>query len=595
MDLRAGGRLRAILCATLLVGASSESLAFATTVPTGLNPWDEYRLVFVSSTKRDATSSDIADYNAFVTALADAVPELLALGATWTAIASTSTVDARDNTNTNPGTAVGVPIYLLDGTLLVIDNADLWDGALPAPLNVDETGSPNDEGLGSIVWTGTDPDGTATTPGALGDSVCMLGHYLATDGPEWIALANGFDQDNLFRVYAISSTLTVPGAPTGTPSFRDLGDLPGGALSSRAARASSDGRTVVGRSESAAGTEAFRWTAGRNMVGMGDLSGGSFGSRARAVSARGGVVAGQGNSGSGPEAFRWTQVGGMVGLGDLPGGTFDSNGYGISGDGLVVVGQGKSGSGFEAFRWTALGGMVGLGDLPGGSFISVALDVSSDGSVVAGIGQAVAGREAFRWTDAGGMVGLGDLAGGAVESLAQAISDDGAVIVGVGQGASGQEAFRWTSSGGMAGLGDLAGGLFGSGARDVSANGLTVVGYGSGPAGLEAMIWDSAFGMRSLYDELVDVWGLDLTGWTLDVATGISDDGRTIVGYGSSPTGQTKAWIATLDGFSQVPALSVVAELALFVGLAATGALLLLRRRQLLERRQDPQEDGIHG
>jgi hypothetical protein len=53
-------------------------------------------------------SPDIDDYNAFLTEVASGVPELLALGTTWMAIAST--VDARDNTRTHPfvdGPAVG--------------------------------------------------------------------------------------------------------------------------------------------------------------------------------------------------------------------------------------------------------------------------------------------------------------------------------------------------------------------------------------------------------------------------------------------------------------------------------------------------------
>ena len=48
-------------------------------VPTGLNPGDTYRLVFVTSTGRDGTSSNIADYNAFVTASANSQAALAAL------------------------------------------------------------------------------------------------------------------------------------------------------------------------------------------------------------------------------------------------------------------------------------------------------------------------------------------------------------------------------------------------------------------------------------------------------------------------------------------------------------------------------------
>jgi hypothetical protein len=112
-------QLSVIAATALLLGATGDGLAQPTTVPSGLSPGDKYRLAFVTSTTRDATSSDIADYNAFVTAVANTVPALTELGTTWTAIGSTAAVDARDNTNTNPGNAEGVPIYLLDGTLLV--------------------------------------------------------------------------------------------------------------------------------------------------------------------------------------------------------------------------------------------------------------------------------------------------------------------------------------------------------------------------------------------------------------------------------------------------------------------------------------------
>jgi hypothetical protein len=42
--------------------------------------------------------------------------------------------------------------------------------------------------------------------------------------------------------------------------------------------------------------------------------------------------------------------------------------------------------------------------------------------------------------------------------------------------------------------------------------------------------------------------GLDLTGWNLLTAEGISADGQTIVGYGYSPTSSpfVEAWIAVI-------------------------------------------------
>ena len=65
------------------------------TVPTGLSVGDQYRLVFVTSTTHQATSSDINSYNSIVDALGDTVIE-----SDWKVIGSTLTVDAIDNTAT---------------------------------------------------------------------------------------------------------------------------------------------------------------------------------------------------------------------------------------------------------------------------------------------------------------------------------------------------------------------------------------------------------------------------------------------------------------------------------------------------------------
>ncbi len=335
-------------------------------------------------------------------------------------------------------------------------------------------------------------------------------------------------------------------APAWAASWQGLGDLPGGSFFSLASAVSSDGSVVVGWSDSASGVEAFRWTSGGGMVGLGDLAGGIFQSDAHGVSSDGSVVVGGSwSSLSGDEAFRWTSGGGMVGLGDLAGGGLESCAYGVSSNGSVVVGYGWSASGWEAFRWTSGGGMVGLGDLAGGSFESRAYGVSSDGLVVVGRGTSASGWEAFRWTSGGGMVGLGDLAGGSFWSHAFGVSSDGSVVVGFGNSASGSEAFRWTSGGGMVGLGDLAGGSFDSSAFGVSSDGSVVVGRGNSASGYEAFIWDAANGMRSLKTVLTGL-GVNMTGWTLTRARGISADGLIVMGYGTGPSG-SEAWVANLD------------------------------------------------
>lgn len=182
--------------------------------------------------------------------------------------------------------------------------------------------------------------------------------------------------------------------------------------------------------------------------------------------------------------------------------------------------------------------MVGLGDLPGGFFYSDAYGVSSDGSVVVGWSSSASGMEAFRWEN-GIMVGLGGFF-----SQASDVSANGSVVVGFSESALGDETFRW-ENGRMVGLGDLPGGIFWSKAYGVSADGSVVVGWGSSVSGQEAFIWDADNGMRSLKDILVNDCGLDLTGWSLTSATGISADGLTIVGWGGGPRGM-EGWIATI-------------------------------------------------
>jgi hypothetical protein len=59
-------------------------------------------------------------------------------------------------------------------------------------------------------------------------------------------------------------------------------------------------------------------------------------------------------------------------------------------------------------------------------------------------------------------------------------------------------------------------------------------------------VWDQHYGMRKLREVLTDEYGLELNGWTLTGATGVSDDGTVIVGSGVNPAGRLEAWRAVL-------------------------------------------------
>ena len=205
----------AFVVACVVMMSAANVFSAIVTVPASLNLGDSYRLAFVTSGTRVATSSDIADYNSFVQSAADAVPELASLGATWKAIGSTASVDARDNTGTNPA-AVGVPIFLLNDTKLVDDNADLWDGSIVVPFNLTELGS----AVSILVWTGTGPSGVATINVGLGSSG---GGTLGNSGSvnsAWIkdplpgGLSVGHTSSTPHPLYAVSSVLTVVPEPS---------------------------------------------------------------------------------------------------------------------------------------------------------------------------------------------------------------------------------------------------------------------------------------------------------------------------------------------------------------------------------------------
>lgn len=206
--------LRSLICLALtVVGQLFASLSYATpiTQPPDLSPGDKYRLVFITSNRRDATSTDISDYNTFVTNTANTIPALVALDTTWTAIGSTPTVNARDNTATSPLIATGLPIYTLAGLLVAADNADLWDGSINVPIGVQEDGFRT---FRNFAFTGTRPDGLRSESGNLGTPFRdVLGGLPIRIDDRWIEVSIR-DKSVRSSFYAISGELTVVPEPS---------------------------------------------------------------------------------------------------------------------------------------------------------------------------------------------------------------------------------------------------------------------------------------------------------------------------------------------------------------------------------------------
>ena len=153
-------------------------------IPSGLDTGDHFRCVlFLSSIKTDATSTDIADYNTFIkNRAAVGHTDIQAYSAGFRAVGCTDAVNARNNTNTDTDGA-DVPIYWLNGNKIADDNAGFYDGGWD-----DEANDKNESGTDahdtsealSLPFTGCDHNGTKAIAGAnsraLGASQVRLGH-----------------------------------------------------------------------------------------------------------------------------------------------------------------------------------------------------------------------------------------------------------------------------------------------------------------------------------------------------------------------------------------------------------------------------------
>lgn len=278
------------------------------------------------------------------------------------------------------------------------------------------------------------------------------------------------------------------------------------------------------------------------MKSLGFLPGSSY-SQATGAARKGEAVTGW----TGVGGFYWTPSAGMTALGALSGYQF-SLATDISEKGDVVIGYCSNPGvyqGFEAFLWSPNTGIQSLGLLPGHTF-SYGTALSGSGLVATGYsgGPGVA-TTAFRW-ESGLFQGLGMLRG-YTQSYALGISREGDYIVGYVQGANvPSEAFIWNRLSGMKGIGALPGGR-GSYLRDVAENGVRSVGFANISSGRTAILYDNTSGKTYFLKDLLLAEGIsEATGWQLEEATSISDDGSTIVGIGRNPRGRWMYWQVTL-------------------------------------------------
>lgn len=195
----------AIVAAVLWIGFGLGGRAEAgitLQTPAGLNPGDQFRFVFVTDGIRDATSTNIADYDSFVNAEAGGAT-YDGMVVNWLVIGSTDSVDAIDHVG-----QTNAPVYLSDGTLVTTSTttAGLWSRDLLHAINLDLASKPPPP-FDNFVWTGTNPFGTGFG-GALGDTRAQVGSIIFTHDA-WVS--SGTDNSPGSRpFYGISSVLTVP-------------------------------------------------------------------------------------------------------------------------------------------------------------------------------------------------------------------------------------------------------------------------------------------------------------------------------------------------------------------------------------------------
>ena len=216
--------LATIAVAAILLPASITS---AGVIPVGLNPGDTYHLVFVTDGTRDAMSINIEDYNDFVQAEAALNPAITGtdIGVQYHAIASTATVDARDNA------PVSAPVYRTDGTTLVATGfADMWDRTILESINLNQWSTT----YSGHVWTGSYANGYGvnTHPDYVFGGPWVLGHYggVSTQSRAQLGATNHGELapwifrefftstiTNEYPLYALSDPLVVP-VPVPEPS-----------------------------------------------------------------------------------------------------------------------------------------------------------------------------------------------------------------------------------------------------------------------------------------------------------------------------------------------------------------------------------------
>ena len=140
--------------------------------PSGIGGGDQFRLIFLSSDKRTATSGTIGTYNIWVQSLVSIKghTDIRPYADGFNVVGCTAAVDARDNTATTFTNAnKGVPIYWLKGNKVADNYQDFYNGSWDDEVNDKDqlgTNGLDTADLANSPWTGCEDDGTEATFGS---------------------------------------------------------------------------------------------------------------------------------------------------------------------------------------------------------------------------------------------------------------------------------------------------------------------------------------------------------------------------------------------------------------------------------------------
>ena len=196
-----------------------------------------FRLLFITDDWRDATSTDIGDYDTHVqNAARSGHPAIRPYADGFQVVGSTAAVDARDHTHTDPGNDghTDAPIHWLNGQRVAPNNAGFWSDTWENWAMTDrrfESGLPSDEN--DWPWTGTSTDGTKHA-NPLGASSVRRGRFWTASGDTGPIDHDSAVNTELHALYGISPLFrvasTVGAEAAEQPVLSNLGEADGATL-----------------------------------------------------------------------------------------------------------------------------------------------------------------------------------------------------------------------------------------------------------------------------------------------------------------------------------------------------------------------------